>query len=68
MPSSLKTPALSAAGLVILLIVWQIGAQLLAERMPLANMLAPICQTISKITKPAALRAGVFREDGMGVP
>ena len=42
MPSSLKTPALSAAGLLILLIVWQIGTQLLAERMPLANMLAPV--------------------------
>ena len=42
MPSSLKTPALSAAGLLILLIVWLIGTQLLAERMPLANMLAPV--------------------------
>ena len=42
MHTSLKTPLLSITGLGILLLLWQLGSVLLAQTMPLANMLAPL--------------------------
>ena len=42
MHTSFKTPLLSITGLGILLLLWQLGSMLLAQTMPLANMLAPL--------------------------
>ena len=42
MSASIKNTAYSLIGLLLLVMAWQLGATLMAERMPLAHLLAPL--------------------------
>ena len=42
MSTSIKNTAYSLIGLLLLVMAWQLGAILMAERMPLAHLLAPL--------------------------